>query len=354
MKNQNFTVVIVGGGKVGLRLATGISRFISKIQDYPVLTKVLRLNPNGLYDEKAELFSSLLNVEVKVDFKELLSADLIIFAIPPVEDVTKLLFAKTIPYLTQNKETPLVSFTSGLSIRTMNFAFQRVQKNGSNVFRATLNTNVDTGHGIFYFSSGSAGYLIEYFFSQLGKVHFAKANDLKKFIAAVGSGNAYDIAFIQKRLEEKQILETDIKSLTRMVSLVSRWRYGNKTKSFLFLWFNQKVSGYKAIGIPQAESILLAKETFLSAAEALIDDSKKGIPFSKRLASVPTPNGCTENQLKRQQSMNSSYKMTTIISSMIFETFFISRTMKVNAPNAKQEGAKLYQEIISSKTPMFE
>jgi pyrroline-5-carboxylate reductase len=337
-----FKITIVGGGKLGQRIAKGISIYIPKFIGLKTDITVLRVS-DRLKDDKANLLLKIPRVSVTTESGDILNSNIVILAVNPTKDATCSMFKKIIPVI-KNTKVPVISFVSGLSIGAALEAFGRDIRESSHGFvKATCNTNFDTSYGIVYAAVKDgdikAGRALD-FISKISKVRKTESANISKYIAAVGSMNAYDCEYLFRLYTEAEIPDSQLPVLLNELLLKAfNWyaRINNMETHSVDSWLYSKFIGFKQIGIPESEAIFLAQATFVSTIQSLLSDLRDGEVLMKRLESVPTKGGCTENQLNYLAKLSSSNEMRRNIPSVIRETFISAKKIKVNLPDFSVE-----------------
>jgi pyrroline-5-carboxylate reductase len=343
-KTETFSVILIGGaGKVGLRLIQAILRYRKTYLDKKVIITVLRVRTEVRADMFADFVNIILrrlNVIISSDYSLLAKADLVFLGIPPKTEAAAALFQKVGTFLNQddyvekNKIIPIISYSSGFSLSAMKRVFRNDRTADIGLVSATLNINMDTGHGIIYASHQAKDTVAKEalkFLEPMAKIRKANAEMLPMYIAGVGSMLAYDIEYILRRYTEEGIQDRNLPDLLVSMQLKAEEWYGEE-RNEIEKWLNGKKKGYIECSIPDVEAQELSIATFVSAVRSLLDDFENKNPLIERRDSVPTKDGCTERQLKRQQECKSTNDMCEIIPDMISKTYEVALGMAIDVP----------------------
>ncbi len=245
---KTASISIIGSGKVAKSLVQGYLH-----AGFPKSSLTVYARSTSA---KLSWFQGVVNVETS--YETLGEVQCIILAVTPGGAQSVL---KDIQLSLPKRRVPVFSFVSTLTVTTIK---RLLRIDGKLVVRGMLNTNIDTGNGLFIF--GLVGHenekklmsLTQELFGKLGVIEYVRgAPLLDKAIAGVGSMNAY--------------------ALTQLYA---------------------SASGLQAIGYSEKDAVRMALLTMQSAVSAMLASGDTTLQsLLDRIATVTTKGGCTEEQV---------------------------------------------------------
>ena len=233
MKND-LNIGLIGAGNMGSAIIKGI------ISDYPP-DKIM---VNDIDKSKLDLIQAETGIKISESIDEVINfSNLLILAVKP--DITIKIASEL-----KNYSGIIISIAAGISIKTIKANAGEDKK----IVRAMPNTPVNVKAGMTVIShtsnlSGNEIDIIKSFFSTVGEVLVMDEKFMNAVTAISGSGPAYLFTFLQAMAD-----------------------------------------GGVKLGIPRAESLILASQTILGAIRLFLDKKENPITLSEKITS---PGGTT-------------------------------------------------------------